>query len=32
MCWSTEKISKEYVDEINPSESMDSAINGLYNL
>ena len=24
-----EKISKEYVDEINPSESMDSAINGL---
>ncbi len=24
-----EKINKEYVDEINPSESMDSAINGL---
>ena len=24
-----EKISKEYVDEINQSESMDSAINGL---
>ena len=24
-----EKISQEYVDEINPSESMDSAINGL---
>ena len=24
-----EKINKEYVDEVNPSESMDSAINGL---
>ena len=24
-----EKINKEYVDEINQSESMDSAINGL---
>ena len=27
-----EKINKEYVDEINQSESMDSAINGLLNL
>ena len=27
-----EKINKEYVDEINQSESMDSAINGLPNL
>jgi carboxyl-terminal processing protease len=26
-----EKINKEYVDEINQSESMDSAINGLFN-
>ena len=27
-----EKINREYVDEINQSESMDSAINGLFNL
>ncbi len=24
-----DKINKEYVDEVNPSESMDAAINGL---
>ncbi len=27
-----EKINSEYIDEINQSESMDSAINGYFNL